>query len=224
MAHFFGTDEIAFSAPSDFLPGVLRSFTSLSQAAEEAGQSRIYGGIHWQYDNQGGLEERAGARRLRILQLPAAGHRRREPARRTTPPSACRPGGSGSPPAGPTSPAAAGLPTPSPRRRLGRLLVLQPEPTPRSPSRSSTPAAVRPLLGLRRRAHQRRGPAHGHRHPDRQGERLLQSARPRFRPGPGHRRLRHLPLIASPPSGSGSAAGLPGREFARSLELWAQMR
>src|SRR5207237_7534739 len=28
---------------------------SLSAAAEEAGQSRIYGGIHWQYDNQAGL-------------------------------------------------------------------------------------------------------------------------------------------------------------------------
>jgi hypothetical protein len=34
---------------------VQRSFTSFSQAAEEAGQSRIYGGIHWQYDNQAGL-------------------------------------------------------------------------------------------------------------------------------------------------------------------------
>ena len=32
-----------------------RSFTSFSQAAEEAGQSRIYGGIHWQFDNQAGL-------------------------------------------------------------------------------------------------------------------------------------------------------------------------
>jgi hypothetical protein len=55
LAHFFGTDAISFSAASDGLPGVTRSFESLSQAAEEAGQSRIYGGIHWQYDNQGGL-------------------------------------------------------------------------------------------------------------------------------------------------------------------------
>jgi hypothetical protein len=55
LAHFYGTDDVAFDAPSDGLPGVTRSFTSLSQAAEEAGQSRIYGGIHWQYDNQGGL-------------------------------------------------------------------------------------------------------------------------------------------------------------------------
>jgi PAP2 superfamily len=55
LAHFFGTDDVAFSATSDGLPGVTRSFTRLSQAAEEAGQSRIYGGIHWQYDNQAGL-------------------------------------------------------------------------------------------------------------------------------------------------------------------------
>lgn len=55
LALFFGTDDLAFTAPSDGLPGVTRDFASLSEAAEEAGQSRIYGGIHWQYDNQGGL-------------------------------------------------------------------------------------------------------------------------------------------------------------------------
>jgi hypothetical protein len=56
LALFFGTDDLAFDLPSDGLPGVTRSFTSLSEAAEEAGQSRIYGGIHWQYDNTGGLK------------------------------------------------------------------------------------------------------------------------------------------------------------------------
>ncbi|QDV32360.1 vanadium-dependent haloperoxidase [Tautonia plasticadhaerens] len=35
---------------------VVRSWPSLSFAAEEAGRSRIYGGIHWQYDNIAGLE------------------------------------------------------------------------------------------------------------------------------------------------------------------------
>jgi hypothetical protein len=55
LAHFYGTDDVAFAATSDGLPGVVRGFASFSQAAEEAGQSRIYGGIHWQYDNQGGL-------------------------------------------------------------------------------------------------------------------------------------------------------------------------
>lgn len=55
LALFFGTDQISFSTTSDGLPGVTRAFTRLSAAAEEAGQSRIYGGIHWQYDNQAGL-------------------------------------------------------------------------------------------------------------------------------------------------------------------------
>src|SRR5947209_10636056 len=42
-----------FSTGSDGLPGVTRSFGSFAAAAEEAGQSRIYGGIHYQFDNQG---------------------------------------------------------------------------------------------------------------------------------------------------------------------------
>jgi hypothetical protein len=37
------------------LTGVTRSYTSLWAAAEEAGMSRIYGGIHWQEDNTEGL-------------------------------------------------------------------------------------------------------------------------------------------------------------------------
>ena len=55
LALFFARDELAFDATSDGLPGVTRSYGSFSQAAEEAGQSRVYGGIHWQYDNQQGL-------------------------------------------------------------------------------------------------------------------------------------------------------------------------
>jgi len=55
LSLFFGTDAVSFTTTSDALPGVTRSFTSFSQAAAEAGQSRIYGGIHFQYDNQAGL-------------------------------------------------------------------------------------------------------------------------------------------------------------------------
>jgi membrane-associated phospholipid phosphatase len=47
--------HVHFSSSSDTLPGVQRSFTSFVQAANEAGQSRIYGGIHYQFDNQDGL-------------------------------------------------------------------------------------------------------------------------------------------------------------------------
>jgi membrane-associated phospholipid phosphatase len=54
LTSLFGPDY-HFSAGSDGLPGVTRSFASFAAAAAEAGQSRIYGGIHFQFDNQGGL-------------------------------------------------------------------------------------------------------------------------------------------------------------------------
>jgi hypothetical protein len=54
LASMFG-DQTAFTFSSD-MAGVNRSFTSFSQAAAEAGQSRIYGGIHFQFDNTIGLE------------------------------------------------------------------------------------------------------------------------------------------------------------------------
>lgn len=56
LAEFYGTDGVEFTTDSGGLPGVFRHFTSFSDAADEAGQSRIYGGIHWQYDNQDGLD------------------------------------------------------------------------------------------------------------------------------------------------------------------------
>jgi membrane-associated phospholipid phosphatase len=55
LVEFFGTDKIAFTCTSEGTPGVTRSFRSFWQAAEEAGQSRIYGGIHYQFDNLDGL-------------------------------------------------------------------------------------------------------------------------------------------------------------------------
>lgn len=54
LANYFGTDDIAFTTDSEspFLaPGLTRSFSSFTDAAEEAGMSRIYGGIHWMDDN-----------------------------------------------------------------------------------------------------------------------------------------------------------------------------
>jgi hypothetical protein len=55
LADVFGTDGVAFTATSEGTPGVMRSYRSFTEAAEEAGQSRIYGGIHWQFDNVDGL-------------------------------------------------------------------------------------------------------------------------------------------------------------------------
>lgn len=54
LAGMFG-DNVSFSVSSADLPGVTRTFNSFSSAAAEAGQSRIYGGIHFQFDNQNGL-------------------------------------------------------------------------------------------------------------------------------------------------------------------------
>jgi len=44
-----------FTATSDALPGVTRSFPSFAAAAAEAGVSRVYGGIHFPFDNRDGL-------------------------------------------------------------------------------------------------------------------------------------------------------------------------
>jgi hypothetical protein len=55
LACFFGTDELRFTSTSEGLPGVVRSFRGFWEAAAEAGKSRIYGGIHWEFDNAEGL-------------------------------------------------------------------------------------------------------------------------------------------------------------------------
>jgi hypothetical protein len=54
LASLYG-DDFAFTTDSDGLPGVTRSFLSFSDAADEAGISRIYGGIHFQFSNEQGL-------------------------------------------------------------------------------------------------------------------------------------------------------------------------
>ena len=55
LTDFYGTDNVSFSLTSDELPGVVRHYTSFSQAAQENGQSRIYLGIHWQFDKTNGI-------------------------------------------------------------------------------------------------------------------------------------------------------------------------
>lgn len=51
LTHFYGTDAITFTATSDTLPGVFRTFDSLAACADEVGMSRIYGGFHYMFDN-----------------------------------------------------------------------------------------------------------------------------------------------------------------------------
>ena len=53
---FYGTENLPFTVGSDFLPGVYRSFSTPFDASEEAGVSRIYGGIHFHSANVDGLQ------------------------------------------------------------------------------------------------------------------------------------------------------------------------
>jgi hypothetical protein len=55
LATFNGGDDFRFVTVSDGLPGVVRRFERFSEAAREAGLSRIYGGIHFQDGNEMGL-------------------------------------------------------------------------------------------------------------------------------------------------------------------------
>ncbi len=62
LSLIYGTNDIPFTiaAGFDMLPGVLRSYNGFWEAAEEAGMSRIYGGIHFSFSNTGGLDGGAG--------------------------------------------------------------------------------------------------------------------------------------------------------------------
>jgi hypothetical protein len=67
LRRFYGTDRLGFTFVSDEFNGVTRgndgvvrpylprSFSTLSQAEEENGQSRIYLGIHWSFDKTEGI-------------------------------------------------------------------------------------------------------------------------------------------------------------------------
>ena len=55
LTHYFGTDELPFTSSSEEFPDIVRSYTSVWEAAEESGMSRIYGGIHFMSGNVHGL-------------------------------------------------------------------------------------------------------------------------------------------------------------------------
>jgi hypothetical protein len=47
-------DRLEFDVTSEVMPGVVRSFTSVSSAAEEASLSRIFAGQHFRFDETSG--------------------------------------------------------------------------------------------------------------------------------------------------------------------------
>jgi len=55
LQKFFRTDSVSFTLESEEDGVNDRSFTSISQAAQESAVSRLYGGIHWSFDNADGL-------------------------------------------------------------------------------------------------------------------------------------------------------------------------
>ncbi|MES1177505.1 MAG: vanadium-dependent haloperoxidase [Myxococcales bacterium] len=55
LAQVFG-DDVSFAVVSDTLPGVTRSFTKLSDAEQENANSRIYGGLHYRFSNETGID------------------------------------------------------------------------------------------------------------------------------------------------------------------------
>jgi membrane-associated phospholipid phosphatase len=55
LSAFYGTDTISFTAKSEAVGVADRTFRSFTAAANEAGMSRIYGGIHFGFDNKAGL-------------------------------------------------------------------------------------------------------------------------------------------------------------------------
>lgn len=69
LRRFYGTDNVPFTFVSDELNGITvandgtvrplvpRSFSTFSQAEEENGQSRVYLGIHWEFDKTEGIAQ-----------------------------------------------------------------------------------------------------------------------------------------------------------------------
>jgi hypothetical protein len=56
LALFFGRDDKVSITDTSGNPQTTRTFGSFKEAAEEAGRSRIYAGIHFQFDNRAGLD------------------------------------------------------------------------------------------------------------------------------------------------------------------------
>ncbi len=56
LRRFFGSDRIEFAVSSDTLKTATRRFTSLSSCADECSVSRVFGGIHFRFSCEDGLQ------------------------------------------------------------------------------------------------------------------------------------------------------------------------
>ena len=87
LGDFFCDDSIAFEDTNEIVAGgatITRSFDGFREAAEEAGASRVYGGIHWQFDNRAGQEAGWDIGRFvsnRLLRPRGGGHDRGDDGR-----------------------------------------------------------------------------------------------------------------------------------------------
>jgi hypothetical protein len=81
LAGFFCRDDIAFSFTSDSAPtppGTARSYSSFSAAVDDAGRSRIVGGLHFEFSNRDALAAGRGVAREilagKLLRVSGATH------------------------------------------------------------------------------------------------------------------------------------------------------
>ncbi|RKX31609.1 MAG: hypothetical protein DRP71_13165 [Verrucomicrobia bacterium] len=56
LSRFFGTEDLSFNLTSESFPDQPRHFSNPWEAAREAGRSRVFGGIHYEFSNRVGLE------------------------------------------------------------------------------------------------------------------------------------------------------------------------
>jgi len=57
LINFFATNNFSFTVTSEVMPGVTRSFTSFTDAANEAANSRIFAGQHYRTDEDAGHDQ-----------------------------------------------------------------------------------------------------------------------------------------------------------------------
>lgn len=91
MEIIYGTDAIAFDAVSDGIADVTRSYESLSEAAEEAAMSGVFGGTDFAYGTEDGL----AAGRALAAYIHQNYLRRVATTAPSSPTSGCAPGGCG---------------------------------------------------------------------------------------------------------------------------------